>query len=125
MRRRFIASTRQLPVLRPFCQGRVRHRDSSENVGINVAAGVEQLHIASCLGTLPCDVRTLCIVAHRARVAQVVQCSLTIHRPRNKVVDFERLGIQLLLQLAVFAADLRSLGLRRLGEGTTVPSRSS
>ena len=72
--------------------------------------GVEQSHAASCLGILPCDVRTLRIVAHRARVAQVVQCSLTTHRPRNNVVDFERFGTQLLLQLAVFAAELRSLG---------------
>jgi hypothetical protein len=72
--------------------------------------GVEQSHAASRLGILPCDVRTLRIVAHRARVAQVVQCSLTTHRPRNNVVDFERFGTQLLLQLAVFAAERRSLG---------------
>ena len=31
--------------------------------------GVEQSHAVSCPGILPCDVRTLCIVAHRARVA--------------------------------------------------------
>jgi hypothetical protein len=72
--------------------------------------GVEQSHAASCLGILPCDVRTLRIVAHRARVAQVVQCGLTTHHPWHDVVDFERFGTQLLLQLAVFAAELRSLG---------------
>ena len=72
--------------------------------------GVEQSHAASCLGVLPCDVKTLCVVAHRARGAQVVQFGLTTHRPRNNVVDFERFGTQLLLQLAVFAAELRSLG---------------
>jgi|SRR5262249_24632716 len=71
---------------------------------------VEQSHAASCLGSLPCDVRTLCIVAHPARVAQVVQCGLTTHHPRHNVVDFECFGTQLLLQLAVFAAELRSLG---------------
>src|SRR5438132_12821764 len=70
--------------------------------------GVEQSHAACRLGILPCDVRTLRIVAHRARVAQVVQCGLTTHRPRHNVVDFERFGTQLLLQLAVFAAELRS-----------------
>src|SRR5438046_1596535 len=62
-------------------------------------SGVEQSHAASCLGILPYDLRTLCIVAHRARVAQVVQCGLTTHRPRHNVVDFERFGTQLLLQL--------------------------
>jgi hypothetical protein len=72
--------------------------------------GVEQSHAASCPGILPYDVRTLRIVAHRARVAQVAQCGLTTHRPRHNVVDFERFGTQLLLQLAVFAAELRSLG---------------
>jgi len=61
-------------------------------------------------GSLPRDERTLRIVAHRARVAQVVQCGLTTHSPRHNVVDFERFGTQLLLQLAVFAAELRSLG---------------
>src|SRR5713101_7982245 len=55
-------------------------------------SGVEQSHAASCLGVLPCDVRTLRVVAHRARVAQVVQFGLTTHRSRNNVVDFERFG---------------------------------
>ena len=73
-------------------------------------SGVEQSHAASCLGVLPCDVKTLCVVAHRARGAQVVQFGLTTHRPRNNVVDFERFGTQLLLQLAVFTAVLRALG---------------
>ena len=49
--------------------------------------GVEQSHAASGLGFLPRDVRTLRIVAHRARVAQVVQCGLTTHSPRHNVVD--------------------------------------
>src|SRR5262245_62496075 len=47
---------------------------------------VEQSRAASCLGILPCDVRTLRIVEKRARVAQVIQCGLNTHQPRNDVV---------------------------------------
>ena len=68
--------------------------------------GVEQSHTASRLGILPWDVRTLRIVAHRARVAQVVQCGLTTHRPRNNVVDFERHVHQRLRTEAVGASAL-------------------
>jgi hypothetical protein len=54
--------------------------------------------------------RTFRIVANRARVAQVIRLGLATQHPRHDVIDFERFGAQLQLQLTVFAAELRSLG---------------
>ena len=75
-----------------------------------VLSGVEQSHAPAGLGVLGCNLRTLRIVTNRARVAQVVRLSLATQRPRHDVIDFERFGTQLLLQLTVFAAEFRALG---------------
>jgi hypothetical protein len=61
-------------------------------------------------GSLGRNLRTLRIIANRACVAQVIRLSLATQYPRHHVIDFERFGAQLLLQLTVFTAELRSLG---------------
>src|SRR5712692_7974967 len=71
---------------------------------------IEQSHALACLGVSRCDLRTLRVVANRARVAQVVRRSFASQRPRNDVIDFERFRAQLLSQLTVFATELRLLG---------------
>src|SRR5712692_6625501 len=71
---------------------------------------IEQSHALARLGVSRCDLRTLRIVANRARVAQVVRRSFASQRLRNDVINFERFRAQLLLQLAVFTARLRAFG---------------
>jgi len=75
-----------------------------------VLSGVEQSHAPAGLGVLGRNLRTLRIIANRACVAQVIRLSLATQYPRHDVIDFERFGAQLLLQLTVFAAEFRALG---------------
>lgn len=62
-----------------------------------LSSRVEQPYAAACLRIARRDVRTLGIVANRTRVAQVVQFSLASQRSWNDMIDFERIGAQLLL----------------------------
>lgn len=52
----------------------------------------------------------LCSVTNRARETQVIQVAWTSRRSRNNVIYFERLGAELLLELAVFAEEPGSFG---------------
>lgn len=62
-----------------------------------LSSGVEQSHAASCLWVLRGDLRTLRVIADRARIAQIVRSGLTAYRSRNDMIDFERFGTQILL----------------------------
>ena len=71
---------------------------------------VKQSYAPACLRVPRRDLRTLCVVTHWARVAQVVRLGLSTQRPRHDVIDFEGFGAESLLQLTVFTAELSSLG---------------
>ena len=74
-----------------------------------VLSGVKQSHAATSLEIVGCDVRTLGIVTHRARVTQIAGCGLATQGSWYDVIDCKRFGAQLLLQLTIFAAELRAL----------------
>jgi hypothetical protein len=73
-----------------------------------VPSWVKQSDATACLRIVRRDLRPFRIVTNRAGVTQIIHLSLAPHCSWDNVIDFKRFRTQLLLQLTVFVAELRT-----------------